>query len=136
MSRKVARENVYKLIFEYLFCGTPNERTKSVMSAGDMDNSDIEYMEKVYFGIIEHFGELNKIIAKYSHGFELDRIYKPDLSALLLAIYEIKYMGDIPAAVSINEAVDLVKRYSTDKSNVFVNGILAAVYKDMGGGAN
>lgn len=133
MSRKVARENVYKLIFEFLFCGAPNDRTKSVLAAGDMDNSDIEYMEKVYFGVIERYTELKQIIAKYSHGFDFERIYKPDLSALLLSLYEIKYMDDIPAAVSINEAVDLVKRYSTDKSNVFVNGILAAVYKDLRG---
>ncbi len=136
MSRKVARENAYKLIFEFLFCGMPNDRTKSVLASGDMDNADIEYMEKAYFGVIEHQEELNQIIAKYSRGFDLERIYKPDLSALLLALYEIKYMDDIPAAVSINEAVDLVKRYSTDKSNVFVNGILAAVYKDSVGGNN
>ncbi|MGN1042576.1 MAG: transcription antitermination factor NusB [Christensenellales bacterium] len=131
MSRKVARENTYKLIFEYLFGRTPNARTYSVLSCGDMDESDVEYMQQVYYGVIENFDELNGIITKYSEGFALDRIFKPDLSALLLAVYELKYMKDIPSAVSINEAVELVKRYSTEKSNVFVNGILSAVNKDM-----
>lgn len=131
MSRKVARENTYKLIFEYLFGRTPNARTYSVLSCGDMDENDIKYMEKAYYGVIENYDELTEIIKKYSEGFALDRIFKPDLSALLLAIYEMKYMDDIPAPVSINEAVELVKRYSTDKSNVFVNGMLSAVHKDM-----
>lgn len=131
MSRKVARENTYKLIFEYLFGRTPNARTYSVLSCGDMDENDIKYMEKAYYGVIENYDELTEIIKKYSEGFALDRIFKPDLSALLLAIYEMKYMNDIPAPVSINEAVELVKRYSTDKSNVFVNGMLSAIYKDM-----
>ncbi len=131
MSRKIARENTYKLIFEFLFNKTPNSRTYSVFSLGEMDDSDVAYMEKVYYGVINRYEELSEIISEYSQGFSLDRIYKPDLSALLLAVYELKYMNDIPPAVTINEAVDLVKKYSTDKSNVFVNGILSAVNKNL-----
>lgn len=131
MSRKIARENTYKLIFEFLFNKTPNSRTYSVFSFGEMDDSDVAYMEKVYYGVINRYEELSEIISEYSQGFSLDRIYKPDLSALLLAVYELKYMDDIPPAVTINEAVDLVKKYSTDKSNVFVNGILSAVNKNL-----
>ncbi len=131
MSRKIARENTYKLIFEFLFNKTPNSRTYSVFSLGEMDDSDVAYMEKVYYGVINRYEELSEIISEYSQGFSLDRIYKPDLSALLLAVYELKYMDDIPPAVTINEAVDLVKKYSTDKSNVFVNGILSAVNKNL-----
>ena len=131
MSRKIARENTYKLIFEFLFNKTPNSRTYSVFSLGEMDDSDVAYMEKVYYGVINRYEEISEIISEYSQGFSLDRIYKPDLSALLLAVYELKYMDDIPPAVTINEAVDLVKKYSTDKSNVFVNGILSAVNKNL-----
>ena len=131
MSRKVARENVYKLVFEYLFSKTPNARTYSVLSCGDVDESDVSYMEKVYYGVIDKYNELVDIISKHSEGFAIDRIYKPDLSALLVAIYEMKYIDDIPVAVSINEAVELVKKYSTDKSNSFVNGILASVNKSL-----
>ena len=110
MSRKIARENTYKLIFEFLFNKTPNSRTYSVFSLGEMDDSDVAYMEKVYYGVINRYEELSEIISEYSQGFSLDRIYKPDLSALLLAVYELKYMNDIPPAVTINEAVDLVKK--------------------------
>lgn len=131
MSRKTARENVYKLIFEYLFNEAPNRRTYEVFAAADGAEDDADYMQKAYYGVIEHFDELKEIIVRHAEGFSYDRIFKPDLSALLLAIYEMKYMPDIPNAVSINEAVELVKTYSTDKSNVFVNGILASVNKEL-----
>ena len=129
MSRKTARENVYKLIFEYLFSGTPNTRTYSIFSATETED-DVDYMQKAYYGVIEKYPELKETIKKYAEGFDFSRIFKPDLAALLLAIYEMKYMPDIPNAVSINEAVELVKTYSTDKSHVFVNGILASVNKE------
>jgi len=131
MSRKTARENVYKLIFEYLFSGSPNPRTYSVFLASE-GTDDADYMEKVYYGVIDKYSELKETIIKYAEGFDFSRIFKPDLAALLLAIYEMKYMPDIPNAVSINEAVELVKMYSTDKSHIFVNGILASVNKEIG----
>ena len=131
MSRKSARETVYKLIFEYLFSKKRNTLSEEVFA---LDNSlspeDKKYIEKAYPGVIEHFDELTGIIASYSEGFTLDRIYKPDLAALLLSIYELKFMKDVPPLVSISEALELVKAYSTDKSSSFVHGILAEVKKD------
>lgn len=131
MSRKVARDYVYKLIFEYSFTHQLNMQTFDMLSMADVDASDIEYMRKVYTGVAENYDTLLENISRYSHGFQLDRIYKPDLCALLLAIYEMKYMDDIPLSVSISEAVLLVKKYSTEKSNSFVNGILSSVYKEI-----
>lgn len=119
------------MIFEYLFSGSPNPRTYSVFLASE-GSDDADYMEKVYYGVIEKYPELKETIIKYAEGFDFSRIFKPDLAALLLAIYEMKYMPDIPNAVSINEAVELVKTYSTDKSHIFVNGILASVNKEIG----
>ncbi len=128
-NRKRARDSAYKLIYEYLFSGEYNERTLAVMTAQDLPMNDIEYVEEVYRGVIDHMDELKTIIGNYAVGFDVDRIYKLDLAALCLAIYEMKYMPDIPMGVSISEAVELVKLYSTEKSHVFVNGILSSVYK-------
>jgi N utilization substance protein B len=61
----------------------------------------------------------------------MERIFRPDLAAMLIAIYEMKYMDDIPMSVSINEAIEIVKRYSTEKSGKYVNGILSSVYKEL-----
>ncbi len=132
MSRKTAREFAYKLIFEYLFNGVKNSRTYEIFSNADLASEDIKYLDSVYTGVIDHCNELKETVEKYSHGFSVERIYKTDLSALYLAIYEMKYMSkEIPLSVSINEAVLLVKHYSTERSHSFVNGILSSVYKEL-----
>jgi len=137
MSRRVARESVYKLIFEFLFRGQANDYTFEIlMFDKELDDDDREYIDKVYKGIIAEFDELNEYIAGFSKGYSIDRVVKADKAALLLSIYEMKYLKDIPPSASINEAVDLVKRFSTEKSSSFVNGILASVYKDLLGDKN
>ncbi len=131
MSRVLARECAYKLIFEYLFSQDINEHTFDIFSSANCTDEDIAYMKDVYHGVVKKYNQLIDVISQYSVGFNVERIYKLDLAALLLAIYEIKYMPDIPVSVSIAEAVALVKRFSTDKSSSFVNGILSSVAKNL-----
>ena len=78
-------------------------------------------MTQVYTGVIKNYDKLISAIEELSEGFPLSE-FSPDLAALLLALYEMYYMDDIPLSVSIAEAVELVK-YSTDKSNQYVNGV-------------
>ena len=66
-----------------------------------------------------------------SADFKFERIFKPDLAILLLATYEMKYIPNIPKNVSINEAVELAKVNSTEKSPQFVNGVLSGIYKEL-----
>lgn len=132
-NRQQARDSVYKLIYEYTFTREPNERSLAIATSADLPAEEVEYIRTVYYGVIEKFDEISAEIASYAMGFRLERIYKLDLSALLLAIYEMRYMHDIPLSVSINEAVALVKTYSTEKSNSFVNGILSSVFKSISG---
>jgi len=125
MSRSNARESVFKLIFEYVF-----NKEKDVDLFDEIKLEQIaeqSYITEMYNGIINNYDELCKIIADSSQGFAFDRIYKVDLAILLVALYEIKYMESIPVKVSINEALNLAKTYSTEKSNKFINGILASV---------
>ncbi len=93
--------------------------------------SEVDYITTVYKGVIKHFDELKEIITKYARGYDFDRIYKLDLAAMLLAVFEMKYMDDIPLGTSIAEAVELVKTYSVEKSYAFVNGVLSSVYKEI-----
>ncbi len=126
MSRKLARENALKLIYEYCIVREDNPLTlESLSSADEMSTEDIAYLTDVYRGIIAEYDELTAIVDNLSKGFALERVYKIDLAILLLALYEIRHT-DIPPSVSVNEAVELCKRYSTEKSSSFVNGILAA----------
>jgi N utilization substance protein B len=118
LSRKKARDAVYKLIYEYLFLGEENPKSLEMIMSADISESDYEYIQNVYRGVIDKYPELVAIIERYSDKFALHRIFKLDLAALLLAIYEMKYMKDIPHSVSISEAVELVK---TDRKSTRLN---------------
>lgn len=133
MSRIQAREKAFVLIFEYIFNHTKSDITlDNIVQDLSFTDDDRQYIQTVYEGVIEKFDELQDLIAKYSEGFKIDRIFKIDLGILLLAVYELKYMQDIPVSVTCNEAVNLTKIYSTEKSPSYVNGILANIIKKEG----
>lgn len=132
MSRIVARDILYKLVFEFLFSNEINDKTFEILTlTSEIDSEDKEYILSMYKGIVDEYDELIFIIDRFSEKFTSSRMVKSDISALLIAIYEMKNRKDIPNTVSINEAVDLVKKYSTEKSGTYVNGILSSYYKDI-----
>ncbi|MEG1536177.1 MAG: transcription antitermination factor NusB [Clostridia bacterium] len=132
MSRKIARDYALKLVYEYLFNKEIDENTKETFFADSaINDSDMEYINKVTNGVVENYSELVMTIADNAKNFKLDRIFKFDLAGLLVGCYEMKYMDDIPLSVTINEVVELVKTYSTERSHIFVNGVLAGVYKQL-----
>ena len=122
MGRLETREELFKLVFEYTLVLEKNEMFEEEMQDTKLDK---DYIVSTYNGIIERYKELTEEIAKYTKGYNIDRVFKVDLALLLVAVYEIKYMEDIPVAVSINEALNLAKKYSTEKSSSFINGVLA-----------
>ena len=130
MSRIKARENSFKLIFEYEFLKQKNEITlDEFINEKDIDEQDKNYIITHYQGIIENDTKLNEIISSHLKDYTLERIFKIDLAILKLAIYEIKFLDEKPAIV-INEAVELSKKYSTDNSYKFINGVLANIVKE------
>lgn len=133
MSRKNARETLYKLVFEYLFTKELNEQTETLLLYdASLSEDDRDYIRAAYDGIAAHYDELCSRITKYTTGYSsVDRLVKGDLTAILISAYELAYIPDIPASVSINEAVELVKQFSTSKSSSFVNGVLASINKEV-----
>src|SRR5947207_74318 len=89
------------------------------------------FAEPLIQGTLEHRDELDAIIKKHAINWELHRIAAVDRNILRLAIYEMLYRDDIPPIVSINEAVDIAKKFSTLDSGKFVNGILDKVKGDL-----
>lgn len=128
MSRKQARETVFKLVYERCITGEDNKLSFEIYSKG-FSGDDLDYITNVYEGIGKNSEFLNNVVQRFSKAFKLDRVYKIDLAALLIASYEIIFMDDIPHKISVNEAVELSKKYSTEKSYRFVNGILSSVIK-------
>ena len=129
MSRRSARENVFKLAYEFLETGERNDFTKELLCSGQ-DEGDCEYVTSVYDALVENYEFLKKTVSGYSRDFAYDRIYKTDLAAILVATCELLYRDDVPDKVAVNEALELTHAYSTEKSSSFVNGILASVIRD------
>ena len=122
--RSYAREVAFCKIYTYLI----SEQFDGDFSQFDQDKlteEDLEFASKLTQGVIADKANLDAIVSEYSKSFKLSRIYRLDLAALELALWEMRNT-DTPHPVAINEAVSLVKKYSTEKSVSYVNGILAA----------
>jgi len=128
MSRKKSREYAFRLVFEKFF----HDNDDLFELANEdivLDDNDKQFVNSLIGGINEHYEGIVKIIKDNVSGYELERVYKVDLAILVLAVYELKYEEDAIPSIVINEAVELSKKYSTDKSYSFINGVLAKVVK-------
>ena len=144
MSRKTAREVTFKLIFENCFhkpdegvtyeeflsdFHIPEEMPEDSMFfelKNKLDGNDIDYIKNVYLGVIEHTEEIINVISENLVGYTAERLFKIDFAILIYSIYELKYT-DTPSKVVVNEAVELAKKFSDEKSPAFINGVLAKV---------
>lgn len=134
MNRSEMRENAFKLIYSLEIQKVENvqEQINLYFESNNITDEEAKkYITNAVNGIEEHQEEILKNIeTNLKEEWKLSRISKMDLTILKLAIYEIKFT-DVPYKVSINEAVELAKKYGEDKSKNFVNGILASVVKEM-----
>lgn len=136
MSRKAAREKTFQLIFEYSFLKQQNPLTlEDFLLLEKIDEEDKTYIKTAYDEIVKHYDEIIVVLERNLKNYTLSRIYKVDLAILLLAIYELKWQKQTQPSIVINEAVELAKKYSTDKSFSFINGVLASVLGELENGA-
>ena len=127
--RRAAREATYKVIFSYLFTGEWDADFKAKMLLeAKLTDSAVAFADGLLDYVRKNFESLADEIGSLSHGYKIDRIYPADKAALLLAFAEMNAFPDIPAAVTIDEAVSIAGKYSTENSLSFVNGILASYY--------
>lgn len=129
MSRRQLREEIFKLLFRVEFNSKEDMATQCELFFEDddvtYDEGDEKYIQDKYNRISEKLEEIDKMIDEKSEGWTTDRMGKVDLTIIRLGIYEILYDEEIPASIAINEAVELAKKFGQDKSNGFVNAILA-----------
>ncbi len=131
MSRKSARNACLQLIYEAMMGGDGGNDTLIGLCGFTADNdSDLEYITTVTDGIKTHRNEIDAIIASHLKGWTLDRISRISYAALQIAVFEIKWMPDIPPSVSIQEAVELTQRFDEHAEGLFVNGVLRNVLND------
>jgi len=127
MQRKIARENAFILIFESV-CKKDETAEEIFLKATEVRGLEFDdYVKRVFFGSYEQSAVIDEAIMKNSKGWKLERISAVSMAILRLAAYEIIFDADIPARVSINEAIELSKKYDDEKSYAFVNGVLNAI---------
>ncbi len=127
MKRRASRETVMKLLYQLeIHKQDKDEIIASTISKLE-EKLDSGYIESMLDGINEYISSIDGYINSYLRGWTIERISKVDLSILRLAIFEMIWKKDIPNSVSINEAVELAKKYSTMESSSYINGVLSKV---------
>ena len=130
MRRREQREHIFKLLFMTQF-NSENEMSDQVSMYFDtleeLSGKDQEYMSQKYRHVLEKLDEIDVLLNETSRGWKTKRMSRVDLTALRLAVYELKYDKDVPTGVAINEAVELAKRFGGETSGSFVNGILGKI---------
>lgn len=128
--RQIAREEAFKLLFEREFHPekTVEEIYNDALSARAFKADP--YIFATFSGTVQNLDAINADIDKHAVGWKRNRISPVSLAVLELCIYEMRFCTDIPLKVSLNEAIELTKRYDDEKARAFVNGILNAVMKE------
>ena len=144
MSRKTARSAAMQMIFEKVSGGQGGEETLKMVydelreygapgdrnvSPEEPDQDDREYISRAFDGVLEHQEEIDALIEKTAKGWTLERMSLVDLTILRLAVWEILYVKDVPANVSVAEALELTEMYSDPEDKPFVNGILGTIVR-------
>ena len=151
MTRANARELAVHLIYAREFTGDEPEMViatrmeKEYYSQLSGENPVYEdrpsraqraYIDSVVIGVANRIDELNEIISQYSIDWDISRISRLTRTILQLAIFEIKYVEDVPTGVAISEAVRIVKLYDTEEAGAFVNGILGSFARSISSEVN
>ena len=129
MECSLAREIAMKMLYAASLGG--GETMDEVLEQSELETTlsdrDKAFLEDLTAGVPAHQEELDEIIARYSQGWALNRLAKVDLTILRMAVYELLYRPRVPVGATINEAVELAKRYGGDEDSAFVNGILGSI---------
>ncbi len=132
MKRRRAREYVLQILFQIEITG--NKLSDDVLNEFWKDKDEAtevkEFTQSIVSGTIEHIVPLDEIIKNAAEHWSLDRMAVVDKNILRAAAYELIYRADIPASVAINEALEIAKKYSTEESASFLNGILDKIAKE------
>lgn len=129
-SRREARETVLQILYAYEFSQDPVGKIVEDVSEPFSDPT-MAFIRKLVACAVENREQLDKLIKSRTQNWDFERIAIIDRLLLRIGICEFLHFEDIPPKVSINEVIEISKRYSTDKSSKFINGILDSVFDDL-----
>ena len=126
ITRKEAREQVVSLLFETEFKADESSAEVFSISSENREIPEDEYIKRTYFGVCDNREKIDELIGAHAHGWKTHRLTKLSRSILRLAVYEMLF-EEIPYSVSINEALELSKKFDDPKAKAFINGVLNSV---------
>ena len=130
MTRHESRQEAFCLLFEKTF--TDMDIDEIIQGATETRELSVnDFTLQLAKGTVEHLDEIDALIESKLKNWKLSRISKVSLSILRMAVYELKYLADVPSSVAINEAVELAKQYASEDDYSFVNGVLGNVAKEL-----
>ncbi len=130
--RRLIRERVLQMLYAYELSGnSPEFILSDLFSEFQSDKDSYEFGKSLFMCVIEHTDEFDQMIAKKIKNWEIERLALIDKIVLRMGICEFKYFPEIPPKVTINEAIELAKKFSTERSGKFVNGVLDAIYNEL-----
>ncbi len=140
-TRSRARELSLQFLFQMDFQGPDYRETLDAFLDGELEESHADpealvevkvYARTLVEGVLAHRDTIDALLDTAAANWELERMAAVDRNALRIGCYEMLYAGDIPTKVALNEAIELSKKFSTEASGAFVNGILDRIRKDQG----
>lgn len=130
-SREIALQFLYQWDTQSKYPVEQKESLKRFWSMQEFNPAAKKFTEELVKGLLDHQEAIDTKIKAHAENWEFHRIAVVDRNILRLAIYELLFRDDIPPVVSINEAIELAKKFSTEDSGRFVNGVLDRVKKDL-----
>jgi N utilization substance protein B len=132
VSRRLARELAFKALFEIdVGKNEVGRAVEHVLEEAELNETNKQYLQEMVTGAIENLVEIDEVLAKHLILWEIKRIANVDRNILRLATFELTYRRDIPPSVAINEAIELAKKFGTNDSPKFVNGVLDKMAKTI-----
>ncbi len=132
-ARRVARERALQALYqvEQNPVATTADALDAAWSASDdegaKDPASHEFALELIEGVRSHLTELDAMLEQHSHNWRLDRMARVDRNVLRMGVFELQYCVDIPRKVTINEAIELAKKFGNEESPAFINGLLDRV---------
>ncbi len=130
MSRRLAREKALQMLFQMDVGDNSLEMAKLTLEEAEISPQNKSFVLKLVEGTRNCLEELDTYINQYAKEWDVERMANVDKNILRMALYEMKYLDDIPLNVSMNEAIDLAKKFGSEDSGKFVNGILDKIQKE------
>jgi transcription antitermination protein NusB len=130
MTRREAREKALCLIYEYSYNTEKSPEEILELASEEWEEKPSGFVKELFFGVCSHIVELDEKISVAAENWRIQRISRVSLAALRLGAFELLYMPETSREISINEALELTRKYDDEKAVAFVNGVLGKIINE------